>query len=441
MARSGQRRLAPWLAASIAVILLAAPGAGVRAQQAGNGTISGQLVMGTAGGTIEGAPLVQVVAYRDGQEQETREATPDGENRYRFTNLPTGAGYEYVPFVDYQGVIYAASPLTLDGAEPATANITVYEPTEEQSVLRVLRDTVVFVGADAQDRRVSVLEFVEFENRSDRSYLPSATGPAGPMGLLRFGLPPGARDLQPLGQLAAYEIAAVDLGFATTMPVQPGRTVVSFSYLIDYGGLRGEAFQYEKPLPYATDRVTVLAGDPRLSIDSPALRDAGPVSIGDQTYQQYDSVSAPVAGPLPIAIRGLPGMLSFDPSGPGMRYAGLALAIALAGGTLIVGLAGGRFGRRPVTGETPAGIDGVPGQMEGANGAPAAAVEASLLLTTARLDLDFERGRIPEDVYRRERAALKHRLVELLRQTPSEPAVVGEKASAGDVSPGPAATG
>lgn len=438
MLRSGQRRRGPWLAAAIALILLVASAAVGHAQQAESGTITVRLVMGTEGETIEGAPTVQVVAYRDGQEQETREATPDGEHRYRLTNLPTGAGYDYVPFVAYKGVVYVAPRITLAGTGPAAATITVYEPTEDQSVLRVVHDIVIITGVNAPDKRLSISEAVVFDNRSDRSYLPSTTGAAGPMGLLRFGLPPGARDLQPLGPLAAYEIAAVDLGFATTMPVQPGRTMVSFRYLVDYGGLRGTAFQYEKSLPYATDRVAVLVGDPRLDIASSALRDAGTVTSGGQTYRQYDSVATPVAGPLLMAIEGLPGMFPFDPSGPAVRYAGLALAIALAGAVaLLSGRLGSPLGRsRAGRALTDAGeARGQPAV------APGAVLEELLLRETARLDIAFEEGRVPEDVYRRERAALTHRLVESGRRAPAAPTVAGEKKGADDGRIGYAAGG
>lgn len=427
MHHSRQRWLVPALAVLLAVTLLAAsPGSTGAAGATSDGSISGQILMGSAGGTIDGPLTVKLASYRDGQLQDTREAAAGEGNTYSFAGLSTDAGYEYFAFVEYKGVAYGTSSLALNEVRFRTADFIVYEPTEEQAVLRVLRDTIVITRVNANEKQLTVLEIVEFENSSDRTYLPATTGGAGPMGLLRFGLPPGARDLQPAGPLTGFQLAAVDAGFATDMPLRPGRTLVSFTYQLDYSGLRGQTFRYEKALPYTTDRVTILVGDRRLGVGSPALRDAGPASIGSQTYRQYDSASGPVVGPLPVAISGLPGTFPFDLSGPAVRYAGLILATALAGLALIRGLAGRRAGG--AAGGRPEILIG--GTVEGAE-----AAEAALLLETARVDIDFERGRIPEDVYRRERAALTHRLVELLSEAPAAVAVE-EKDDGGNVPAG-----
>lgn len=316
--------------------------------------------MGTKNARLDGPLTVDLTVYKDGQWQQAGSTQSAADGSYGFDAVETGAAVQYVAGADYQGATYATDPLTFgDGDRSLTADITVYAATQDAGVLHVAGINYVVERADAGRKRLSILQIVQFENRSDRTYVPSSPGGAGSAGLLQFTVPPGVRDLNPGGALSAYQLLATDGGFASAMPVKPGSTSAEFAYDIDYSGLRGASLHFEEQPQYPSDSLLFLVADPRIRVSSAALADLGQTTIGNKTYRQYQSRGQALPASVTITITGLPGTFPIDPTGPIIRYGAAALTLLFAGLAVYWGLRG-PSGRHGLVGRLRSPLDRAP---------------------------------------------------------------------------------
>lgn len=316
-------------------------------------------MMGTKSAGLDAPLAVELTVYKDGQWQSAGSTQSAADGRYSFDGVETGAGVQYVATADYQGTTYATNALTFsDGGSSLTADITVYEATQDAGVLHVVSINYVIPRADAARGRLSVLQIVQFENRSDRTYVSSSPGGAGSAGLLQFTVPPGVRDLNPSGALSAYPLVATDGGFASAMPVKPGPTSAVFAYDIDYRDVRGASLHFDQQPPYPTDGLLFLVADPRIRVSSTALADLGQTTIGSKTYRQYRSRDQALPASFTITISGLPGTFPVDPTGPITRYGAAALTVLFVGLAAYWGLRGSeRAGRHRLVGRLERPLD------------------------------------------------------------------------------------
>jgi hypothetical protein len=199
------------------------------------------------------------------------------------------------------------------------------------------------------------------------------------MGLLRFSLPEGATDLRPGGLLGREQITQVDRGFATTMPVLPGRQEVSFAYRVGYGTAERVL---TKTLPYPTQEAAVQVPE-EVAGTVVGLTDVGVVGA-ERRFHQYRGAGLEPRAQIVIHLRNLPGAPPDVLSEP-VRWSALGLAALAAAGAAAYGLR-----RRP---SGPAPIDG------------------GLARHLAELELAHERGQIDDESYRSERSRIEDELL------------------------------
>lgn len=314
--------------------LLLAP-AGVSLAQDGSGTIEGRVVNGTFS---DGAADVEAVlhAFRDEVHAEDVpiRSAPDG--GFAFPALETAPAYSYEVTASYGGVNYGSAPVRFGSGEPVQRlEVTVYEPTDSDPGLRVRRANVLLNSPDPATQTLQAIEVVTLENPADRTFQPSASGPAGPMGLLRFPLPPQAGDLRLGPGLDGAEVVQVDRGFATSRVLLPGSTEVVFAYRIPYGP--GQPLAWERRTPYPTAELRVLVPSEGLVFESPELQEAAPVQLAGRGYRLYTVQNLEAGGRIGFTVRGLPGRWPFGlplDSVPAFAWGalGATLAVALAAG-------------------------------------------------------------------------------------------------------------
>ena len=360
------------------------------AAAAGPGAIEGRLANGTAGGGSVGSLPVTLLTFR-GEQEEARQSTtagPDG--GFRFDALETSAGYTYQVIVPYAQVEYGGEPIVFGPGEMTKETVlSVYETTETDPGLRVEWAMVVLDQADAKSRTVTAFELLTLANPSDRTFLPSTTGPNGPMGLLRFSLPHGAGQVSPGPGLGENALFQVDQGFATTDPVLPGQHELGFRYVFPY---QGHSYAFERPVVYQTGELWVLVREDGPTIVSDVLQQQDPISLAGIRYRLQVARDLPAGSRFTLQITDLPGpgliALSFAllPS-----YVWGALAVALAMAAVVV--YGWRRREQPVT------ITSDPA--------------AGLLAAVATLDDERAAGRLSEEEHSRRRAALKAALREV----------------------------
>ncbi len=285
------------------LVLLAAMTSLSASAQAGS-DLKVQVTNGTpGGGPIAGLPIT-IYSTAGGQQLVAGAGRTDTQGAFSWTGAVGQVGASYVVSTTYAGVAYNSGTVTLP-APPVV--LRVYETTSDDTNIRVVSAGLVIANVDAPTQRIQALESATFANSGNRTYLPTAAGARGPMGLLRFGLPDGAGNLTTMGQLSASNVIQVDTGFSSDMPLPPGNTDVSYAYEIAYGALSDGGFaQLNKALPYGADNFRLLAATGDFNIESPQLASDGSVVVGSRTYRQYSAKSLPANTQLSVDLINLP---------------------------------------------------------------------------------------------------------------------------------------
>lgn len=389
------RRLAAALALALALasLVVVPPGVGLARDAAG--TIEGRLVNGSAGGGQPADAEVVLHAFRNSAHDRDVPIRSSADGSFAFSGLDTDPGYSYEVTASYGGATYGGAPLTFGtGQRAQRLEITVYEPTATDPGVRVRRASLILARPDPSSQTLQAIEAQTLENPSDRTFVPNATGPAGPMGLVRFPLPPQAGSLQLGPGLDGAEIVQVDRGFATSMPLPPGTTDVVFAYRFPYVG--GQPLAWERRTPYPTAELRVLQASDGPLLESPDLQETAPVQLDGRDYRHYLARDLAAGGKVGLTLRGLPGRWPFNLALDGVP----ATAWGALGASLALALALG-FAVRA-------------GRLSGAGSARADAADA-LALALASLDDAYAAGRLPAADYRVRRAELVAQLAQRLR--------------------------
>ena len=382
---------------------------------AADGVITGAVVNGTEGGSVPADVAVTLYFLRDGNIVEQRTQVTDAMGAYRFVDLPTDTGLGFVVVAAYVQVPYNTPELRFaESAEIQAPPLTVYEASQDVSVVRVVTNVLIIAPGEERSGMLSVLEVVRLNNQSDRTFL--ATGGAGsgaPMDrVLRFALPANAQDLTMISGLSADNVVQIDRGFGVFMPLLPGEREVAFGYQVPYAG---SSIDLIKRTVYPTDNFAILVlEEHNLQIVSEKL-EVQATPIGNRRYVVGATDSLAARADVRVRIEGLP-TPSFQVRVERLfaRVRGTQASLwVLLGVVLVLPLlyAGYRMrgGLRRKAAATPALAPDIPDAREG------------LLLEIAQLDDDFAAGGLAEDEYRQLRAEKKQRLLELHRAPEEDP--------------------
>ena len=111
---------------------------------AADGVITGTVVNGTAGGSVPADVAVTLYFLRDGNIVEQRTQVTDAAGAYRFVEVPTDAGLGFVVVAAYMQVPYNTLELLFgESAEIQAPPLTVYEASQDASVVRVITDVLI----------------------------------------------------------------------------------------------------------------------------------------------------------------------------------------------------------------------------------------------------------------------------------------------------------
>lgn len=373
---------------------------------AADGTITGTVVNGTAGGEVPADVTVTLYFLRDGEimEQRTQVTGPDG--AYRFVDLPTDPVLSFVAVAAYERVPYNTEELQFgESSEIQAAPLTVYEASRDESVVNVVTNVLIIAPGEERSGMLSVLEVVRLHNQSDRTYL--ATGVAGggqPMNILRFALPPDAQDLTMISGLSSDNVVQIDRGFGVFMPLLPGEREVAFGYQVPYSGSR---LDLRKRTVYPTEQFAVLAAEEHALEFNTDQLEVNATPIGQRRYLVGTINALGARQEVSVQIAGLPTpslQVRLERLYNRARDTQATLFILL-GIVLIVPVLYAvyrmRGGLRRKAGDAPAIATAAPRTAE------------TLLLEIAQLDDDYTAGAVTEAEYQRLRAAKKQQLMAL----------------------------
>ena len=181
-----------------------------------DGTISGEVVIGTAGVALPESLEVELITLTDdGGLTATRTVAQDGRFVFR---VAADAMLTYLLRVDYDGASYFADqPLLLSTELPsAEATIAVYEAT-----------TVTVVALDRTQSLIALQREDRVLNPSDRTYVGDALGVT-----LRLPVPDATTDAGGDGDAGKFTFEGGRLAVSIVFP--PGITSVVTRYLVGY---------------------------------------------------------------------------------------------------------------------------------------------------------------------------------------------------------------
>ncbi len=374
----------------------------------GKGIISGVVTNGTPGGNGVANLTVTLHIFEGELESETRTTSTDEQGRYRFEGLSTDPDLAYAATVDYKGVPYGSDLIPFpEGSTELSLPIQVYETTEDGSGVRIARAHLIM---DFEPGNLLIGELYFLSNAKDRTFV-GTEGASGRALVLRFTLPQGATDLDINGEPLGSRFVATANGFADTLPLPPGENVrqILFRYSLPYTAPR---LRLLRELNYDAANVNVLVADRGVAVTSPQLTPAGTRGTQGQTYLNFVGSNLRAGQALELNFSGLP-MAGRSPA-RALTNSPLSLAVGLGLGALMMGglLAYALVLRRP------------PPQTRTPASPPARATlhaqRQRLLTAIARLDDDFEAGKVAEATYRQERTALKAQLLEVARRMQDE---------------------
>jgi hypothetical protein len=378
----------------IAILSLSAPT--VTAED-GNGVIEGLVINGTIDGSSTADQDITLTTYLNNAEVGSNTTKTDAEGTFKFEDLSTESGYVYQVSLYYQEAEYSESTWFEEGETTKSVQIAVYDSTTSDEAISIaISHTAIYVEEDG----LLIREFVLFVNEGDRTYVGSEEVSADEKKeTLRFSLPEGATEVQPIDGLMECCVFITEEGFIDTMPVTPGSQQIVFSYRVEPGS---GTFTFSKVVDYPTTAFNLFVQDTGITVASDQLTMEEPFDV-EGTQFVYLSGSDFVPGSTIVArISGLPqgsnrGVLIWTVAGF------IVLACGVGFGYLLI-----RKRSRPISPE----VITVESDLEQR--------KQSLLLEIAQLDNDFEGGKISPEMYQIMRSEKKTQLLELMRQLSGE---------------------
>ena len=380
----------------------------------GNGTINGRVVNGTPNSPIPQDLEVVLHRVRGETYEGDQRARAGADGGFSFTELDTSADLAYYVVVTYLSVPYSSAALRFTPDKSTKeVEIKVYETTETDPGFRVSLSAVVVGGAEPASRMLHIFEVVTLLNPGNRTYVPNSSGPAGPVALVRFSLPPGATELQLGANINPEDVIQVNLGFAITSPFAPGPNELHFSYQVPY---EGGQYRFERTAPYPVETLRILVPQNMSLLEGTGFGRGDNVSMGSEQYSAWQRQGLAAREQIAFRLDGLPqgSLLDASPISKAPRevvFGGLGVVLALV-------LVGGYALRRRSTPE--------PGEDDDAAFDEDVAEELDLL---AELDARFAAGEIPQQEYEEERARVKATLMAQWRSAPWKFSDLEEKAS------------
>jgi hypothetical protein len=401
----------------IAVLLLAGmlaagvfpwvfPGSGiasVRAQEVVE--VAGRVVNGTDGAADPAGLTVSLHSFATGLEGvNTLETTTSAGGEFRFGEVPATVGLGYALSTDYAGKSYSH----LLGREDLTqlVKLTVYEATQDISVIEVNSHAMVIAAVDKTNSLIDAVEVVGLANVSDRTLVPDlANAGPGQFSFLRFSLPPGATGFDIQTDLLGGEIIPVGTGFAVTAPVAPGSHTVTFSFRFPYDGA---GISYRQNLLQGAKTYRVLVPQSLGPIRVPTLAAQPPVEIEGVSYAVWQASDVPPGQGVTVEFAGLPR------PGWGERAAKAATNGAFWRAAIPVALVVALTAVLVYGGLRPSRVPSSPGEIvpwQGSPGNGVASPRERLVRQVALLDLQFEDGTLTEADYHARRAGLRDEIM------------------------------
>jgi hypothetical protein len=371
----------------------------------GTGRIYGQVVNGSdSGGDVSGLEVV-LTRFQQMDAVETYSTEVDDDGSYEFTDLPIAQDEAYLAHVVYEDIEFRSTMVLLSQDPESEQDITVWEQTDDSSVLRVISRGIVIAEANDELGVIEILEIIALENESDRVFVGDENGE-----VLRLAMPENASEIAPQPGFEYGQMYFDDQRpnvLVSTGAVHPGSHNPMISYQVPYEGTSGR-LSVGTAMP--TEMLRVLVREDRYEISSQVLEPAGIQQVGSDNYEVL-AIDSPVVGDsFTVEVSGLPRENWNLPVETSTLLASLAAGVGLViGAVLIYQVVQRRQSMQPATAGAQSSESNDFDEMD-SNELEQERIELASDLN--KLEADYERGDIDEETYNDER----DRILEELRQ-------------------------
>lgn len=416
------RRLAPLSAlALLAALALAFSLATPRALAAGGtGTIAGVVQNGTHGSAPVAGQQVTLQLTIGSTTKDVATQTTDAQGRFSFAGLDVATsdlGGSYAVYTRFQGGVFADGPINLATGPTQTAQLMVYDATQDSSALSVSVATILIRKPDVTHGLIGVGEFLTIRNSGTTAFVGSlpSTSTGGKMpSLLRFSLPPAAQNVTTGVGFFNTDAIQIGTGFAAAATVPPGQTEFAFAYDLPY---TGATLNIPYKAEYPTDQVVTLVPPDLRAHGASGVTAQGIVTAFGSRYQVYTANNVALNGQTAVNLVDLP--LPGEPQDLNVSHlfwlgGGLALLLAL-----LLALYLWRGALAVTLGLVPAAALVAAPASAAADGTSHAIERERLLRDLLALERRRAAGDVTEEQFKREDADLRGRLRTLLAEAPA----------------------
>ena len=405
-------------AALLAAGVLGTDGA-VSAQN--TGVIEGRVVNGTEGGAPIGPIPILVQKWRGASQQEgvpdidlqlvSEELfSTDEQGFFRVEGLEEDSTIRYVIQAGYEDIAYQSGPIRIENGR-GTVEVLVFDVTEVDDQVTISRASMAIPTVDEANGLVGILEIYSFVNTGDRTYVGDLFSDPEHGGVTRFPLPANAVDISLGHGFGPDGFSTFDGGVVNRAPLVPGESEMLLAYAIPYTETTAAL---EKRYFYTVHNVTVLIPESIGRVTSPHLEEVGPVNIEGVSNILLTGSALRPGETFRLSVEGLP-RFAIPGGGPSvdtaLRGTAVGLMVTVVVAAAVLGLL---LQRRRLVAAGEALIEMTSLERE----------RGSLVGALARLDEEYQAGRVAEQDYERNRHARKRRLVDvmlLLREQPEGP--------------------
>lgn len=371
-------------------------------------SVVAHVVNGTADGDDITGLAVTLQAFDGDEEIDRLEEETAEDGTVLFDDLSTEPELVYLLSAAYNDVRFFGDPFELVNLPNISLELTVYEMTEDSSVIRIIADNSVILGPDGDSGTLAVMQVTTFENASDRAFV--GRDQSNTQLTVQVPLPIFAFDLESLDNPGSLVLAPnEDRKVFSILPILPGTEELILTYKVLY---TTNDYVWSKSYPYPTNLVRLLVPEGvEISVGAGWTASA-PTEVAGTVYDHYQTSDVGMQVPLTATIRNLPtstGARSRDLEST-LRYVAIGLGVLAVMG--VGGYAGfWAIRRRNSQRDT---------LFPSSDHDPASSEREAALERLAWLDEEFEAGRLKKDVYESQRESQRGILRRLLEESAHE---------------------
>ncbi len=365
-----------------------------QARAADDGVIRGKLGNHTAGGSNVSGVKVTLNGTNGNSTLPSASTGTNNSGDYEFKGLSTDKSTIYSIALNYQGVDYESGDISFQaGGVVKQVDLAVFDATADSKDIKIGLSHMILLAGTAG---LQAQEYYTLANTGDKSYAGSRIVQSlNQKETFTSTLPDGADSVEFIAGLEKVRAIQEQGKLIDTTAIFPGIKEIAFGYNFPY---KSKELTINKTFEYPVDSFNFIIEDKGLQISGGGLVSQGPTDFNGKSFLIFTRKNIGANETLKISISGLP-------SGPvtGSLILWWALGIALAAAAVVIVYL--RFRKR----NTPQAVTVSASERE------------RLIKQIAKLDDDFEAGRIPEDTYKSLRSKKKASLTELAKNTRKGP--------------------